>query len=87
MPARARELLEHVADLLRQFARRHEHQRLEPLVLEVDLFDEGDAERERLARSGECLSDDVFAFEQGGDGERLDLRRRFDFHSLQRLLA
>ena len=60
------ERVEHVADLLREFARRDEHEGLEPLVLEVDLLDQGDAEGERLAGAGEGLADDVFAFEQWG---------------------
>ena len=75
-----RQLVEHVADLDGQLARRHEDQRLEPLVLGHDLLDERQAERERLAGAGVGLADDVAAFEQGWYGVGLDVGRCDDVH-------
>ncbi len=74
-PANRLELLGH---LRAELARRHEHERAGLHVGRVDALDDRDRERERLARAGRALREDVAAAQRLGDDERLDLERRVD---------
>jgi hypothetical protein len=56
-------------------------------MLEVDALDQRQAERERLARPGERLTDHVAPLEERRDRRRLDRRGDFDVHRSQGLEA
>ena len=64
-------------NLNRQLARRHEHQRLRRLLLQVDARKDRQGEGGSLAGAGLRLADHVAPGEQVRDGCRLDRRRRF----------
>ncbi len=49
---KARQLTQHVADLIRQFARWAEHQRLSNVAAAVDMLQQANAERRRFAAAG-----------------------------------
>ena len=70
-------LLEGLGHLDGELARGHEHQRLRGAQLDVDLREDGQRERRRLARAGLGLAEQVRAAEQGGNGLRLDGRGGF----------
>ena len=61
-----------------ELARRDEHERGGPAVGRVEALDDRDRERERLARAGRALREDVAAAKRLRDDERLDLERRVD---------
>ena len=69
-------LLERLAHLQRELARRGEHERLRGLLRHVEAVEDRQRERRGLARAGLRESHDVAAGEQRGDRRGLDRRRR-----------
>ena len=80
--ARLAELAQHVADLLREFARGRQHEAQHAGARGVDLRHHRRAEGERLAGAGLGLGDHVLAFEHGADRQALDRRGLGDAHGL-----
>ena len=76
------ELREHACDLLCQFPRGAEHERQDRGPVIIELRDDGRAEGQRLPRSRLGFGDDVAAFEDGTDRQRLDRCRAFDTHPI-----
>ena len=68
---------ERLGDLQREFSRRRQHQRLGDAARRVDLRQNRDGERRRLARAGLREADDVGAGHHRRNGRRLDGRGRF----------
>ena len=62
-------------DLLRELARGRQDERLGALDRDVQLLQNGDGERRRLARTRLGLRDHVVALHDGDDGALLDRRR------------
>ena len=69
--------LEGLGNLDRELARGREDQRLRGAQVDVDLREDGQRERRRLARAGLGLAEQIRASEDGGNGLRLDRRGRF----------
>ena len=77
---------ERVRDLVGEFTRGHEHQRMRAAAAGGRrALDEREAERERLARAGLRFAAYVSAGERIGDGHGLDGKRRVDTGGVQRL--
>lgn len=71
-------------DLLRQLAGRGKDQSLRALDGHVELLEDGDGERRRLAGAGLRLGNHVVAFDDGNDGALLDRRRALKTVSMDR---
>ena len=74
-----------LGDLQRQLARRCEHELLHPTILEVDVFQHRDAERQRFAGTGRRNRDHVAALHHQRQRLLLHGRHLRDAHFLQRL--
>ena len=66
------ELADVLADLVGEFARRAQHQRLQLHLRRIEPMQQAQAERRGLAAAGRRLRDQVAAFEQRRQALRLD---------------